>query len=139
MAASDGGNTEGSVRRTITVTVRSLLLALLIVALGVAGFMLWRSSERQNNLAERQTAMEETLEELEMDISSLGQGSEVDETQRQQLRNLRADLLLIKECLPEIQGEIDTLEVSFGFASPSNTPSTKCSNMFYGGAPGLGD
>lgn len=126
-------------RRTITITVRSLLVAVLVGALGVAGFMLWRSSERQDKLADRQEELKTQVENIEEELVSLAEGGAVDEAQSEQLGSIRRQVSLLKECLPEMQGEIDSLEISFGFASPSNTPSAKCSNMFYGSFEGQGD
>jgi uncharacterized protein HemX len=120
------------VRRTVTVTVRSVLVVVVVIGLGASGFFIWRVSERQDNQAERHDQLRTEVGELRDRLTQSTEASVSDEEQAEELRRLRTKVILVEECLPEFQAEINSLTLDYGFISPNDLPSARCDSLLYG-------
>ena len=123
--------------KTLTISMRALALTgLLLVAGALVLAFLWMKGQ-QDDLRGEQKALSARVGELKADVTQeLSQlGSQVEAAGnggQEALRRVQKRVTLISTCLTEVQSEINTLDVQFGFASPSDTPSQTCSDLLYG-------
>lgn len=128
---------RGRVPRTITLSVKSLVLILVIAAAVVGALYVQDLAEQQDDLEEEMSALTEVVDAQEQRID--GAIEELETTGSQALVPLRRRLTTIATCLPELQAQVNSMEVDFGFAFPSDTPSQRCHAVLYGNQPGGGE
>lgn len=118
------------VPRTITLSVKSLLAVLLIAAAAVGGYVISDLAAEQDDLKREVQALTEAVGAQEREIDTAL--AELETEGSQALIPLRRRVTTIAACLPEIQAQLNTLEVDFGFAFPSDSPSQRCEGLLYG-------
>jgi uncharacterized membrane protein YccC len=128
---------QGRAPRTITLSIKSLVGVLLVAAAVAGGFVV-------NDLMEEQRALEQDVEELNEVVESQrtridGALQDLEAAGTEALVPLRRRVTTIAACLPEIQAQLNTLEVDFGFAFPSDSPSARCRGLLYGDTAQVGE
>lgn len=128
---------RGRVPRTITLSVKSLVLIVVVAAAVVGGLFVQDLAEQQDDLEEEMAALAEVVEAQEQRID--GAIEEIETAGSQALIPLRRRLTTVATCLPELQAQVNSMEVDFGFAFPSDPPSQRCHAVLYGNQTGEGE
>lgn len=121
---------QGRVPRTITLSVKSLFVVLLIAAAAVGAYFVTDLAAEQEDLESEVEALAEIVQVQQREIDSALE--ELETKGSTALIPLRRRVTTIAACLPEIQAQLNTLEVDFGFAFPSDSPSQRCRAVLYG-------
>jgi hypothetical protein len=129
--------------RAVTISLRNIGIVVLALAVaGLGGVIFWLAQEQgevrkqQEGIESQLVSISSTIADLDQEmgdrIAQLGSGESA-------VKPLRRRLGLISDCILELQSQLSSLEVSYGFAFPNDTPSQRCNPILYGQPPGQSD
>lgn len=122
---SDEGTTEQQRKSGVNAGAVYALIGLLSVVLvaGLVGLLLQNQSQADD------------LDNLKTEVEALQNPDEEDlaqaETSSKKVKSIAKDMSLVLRCIPEIQSQLNSIEVNGGFASPTDQISAECSSLVY--------
>jgi hypothetical protein len=89
--------------------------------------------ELKKALASSDNSLTNQVQDLELALNDIQAGNSQQMTAlTKDTKRLSKQLGLINDCLPELQDQMFSFEVSFGYAYPERSPSRYCSPLLYG-------
>jgi uncharacterized protein HemX len=112
---------------------RLLLTIAAVLALAVAAFGVIRNIQLDTRVQELQSRVSDLEREAEQQVTPATQ-SEVQELSNQVISILER-MMLLEECIPELEDQIYSIQVESGFAFPTTNMSRHCQETLLGAVP----
>ena len=128
MDTADSSSAQGPRRgasATLTYTLLGVVAGLLVV---VAVVLVLQNSSQSDE-----------IDSLKDDLAALQTPDEdataADAAEAKKLKALNQSVELLHTCMPEMQSQLNSIEVTGGYASPTDTISSQCSALVYPNTP----